>query len=394
MSQHASEPSATRNYRALIVRLGVWVCRFVCGGLFIFSGFVKAIDPWGTLFKIDEYLAAFGMPLPYALLRLIVFGLCAIEFIVGCFLLMGCFRKSCPVFAGLIMVFMLPLTLWIAIENPVADCGCFGDALIISNWLTFWKNVVLSAGIVFLIRYNLNGICLITPAFQWLAVVASGLFIVIIEMVGFFYQPLLDFRDYPVGNTLFAGNDGDDYHGIDVFDVDSGDDRNEEAMQPTGKELVVMIPKVALVSPATTWKLNSLYEWAQENDVKMIGVVSGSAEEIAEWEDLSMTDYPIYFADDTAIKEVVRGNPGIVYLENGKIIWKSTLSAIDVDDFLSPEVGGDASAFANDNPRILLNLSFIYLMVIAFLIFISFTPRMASMLMRGGLHARRGVRHH
>lgn len=376
------------------IRLITWAFRLICGGLFIFSGFVKAIDPWGTLFKIEEYLVAFGIPLPYALLRLGVFALCSVEFVVGCFLLLGCFRKSCPIFAALIMMCMLPLTLWIAIEDPVADCGCFGDALHVSNWFSFWKNVVLSGGIIWLIRYNLKCFCLITPAFQWLAVVASGVFIVIIELIGFFYQPLIDFRDYPVGSSLFATNEEDDYHGIDVFDLESGDDRNEEAENLQGKELVVMIPKVSMVSPATTWKLNSLYEWARENDVKMIGIVSGSQEEIEQWEDLSMASYPLYLADDTAIKEVVRGNPGIVYLDNGKIVWKSTLNSIDVDDFLDPNVSGDASTFARDNARFLRNCIFVYLIVMAFLVFISFTPRMAELLTRGGLASKRGIRRH
>lgn len=376
------------------IRIITWVMRIACGGLFIFSGFVKAIDPWGTLFKIEEYLAAFGFNLPYSILRLGVFGLCAVEFIVGCFLLLGCFRKSCPVFACLIMVFMLPLTLWVAIENPVADCGCFGDVWHISNWGTFWKNVALTAGIIWLLRYNLKGICLITPAFQWLAVVASGIFIVLIELVGFFYQPLLDFRDYPAGSVLFSNEDSEDEHGLDVFDLDTAEDMNNEALDPKGKELVVMIPKVSMVSPATTWKLNSLYEWSQENDVKMIGIVSGSSEEIAQWEDLSMAEYPIYLADDTAIKEVVRGNPGIVYLDKGKIIWKATLSSIDVDDFLDPEVSTDASAFGRDNAVFLRNCIFLYLIVMAFLVFISFTPRMARLLTRGGLASSRGVRHH
>lgn len=377
-----------------VVCILTWIIRLICGGLFIFSGFAKAIDPWGTLFKIEEYLAAFGVPLPFSLLRLGVFALCAVEFIVGCFLAMGCFRKSCPIFAALIMAFMLPLTLWIAMENPVADCGCFGDAVHLSNWATFWKNIFLSAGVVWLIRFNLSAICLITPPFQWLAVVASGIFIVLIELIGYFYQPLIDFRDYPEGSKLFATYDSDDFHGIDVFDVDTGDDMNHEASNPQEKELVVMIPKVSMVSPATTWKLNSLYDWSRDNDVKMIGVVSGSKEEIEEWKDLSMAVYLIYLADDSSIKEVVRGNPGIVYLDKGKIIWKSTLNAIDVDDFQSPEVTGDASTFRRDNSRSLRNISIIYLAVMAFLVFISFTPRMARLLTRGGLASKRGVRHH
>ncbi|MCH5229582.1 MAG: DoxX family membrane protein [Muribaculaceae bacterium] len=379
---------------SLTIRIITWSLRIICGGLFIFSGFVKAVDPWGTIFKVEDYLAAFGMAIPFALLRLFVFGLCAVEFIVGCFLFMGCFRKSCPVFAALIMVFMLPLTLWVAIENPVAECGCFGDALQISNWLTFWKNILLSVGIAWLVRYNLSGICMISPAFQWLAVVASGLFILIVELIGFIYQPLIDFRGYPIGSHLFADYEDENDEGLDVFDIDTADDKNDEALDPDGKELVVMIPKVSMVSPATTWKLNSLYEWAQDNDVKMIGVVSGSTEEIKEWEDLSMATYPLYLADDTAIKEVVRGNPGIVYLDHGKIEWKATLGSINIDDFLSPEVSGDASTFGRDNAQILLNCVLSYLIVIFFLIFISFTPRMAHLLVKGGLASKRGVKHH
>lgn len=371
-----------------------WICRLVCGGLFIYSGFVKGIDPWGTIFKVEEYLGAFGLPMPFVLTRLGVFGLCAIEFVVGSFLLMGCFRKSCPVFAGLIMVFMLPLSLWVAMENPVADCGCFGDAIKIPNWWTFIKNLILCLCIAWLIRFNIRSLCLVTPAFQWLAVVASGVFIVIIQLIGYYYQPLLDFRDYPAGSTLFATSEEDDYHGIDVFDIDSGDDMTEEAEAPDSKELVVMIPKVTMVSPATTWKLNSLYEWSLENGVKMIGVVSGSPEEISQWKDLSMASYPLYLADDSAIKEVVRGNPGVVYVDNGKIVWKSTLYAINIDDFLGDGVSRDASSFGTDNSRLLVNISFIYLIVMTFLVFISFTPRMARLLMKGGLASKRGVRHH
>ena len=392
----------TENSKSLRIKTLTWTLRIICGGLFIFSGFTKAVDPWGTIFKVSEYLAALDFDIPFSLVRLGVFFLCAFEFIVGCFLALGCFRKSCPVFAALIMCFMLPLSLWIAVMNPVSDCGCFGDAWHISNWATFIKNVVLSGGIVWLIFRNLVCPCLITPAFQWLAVLASGIFVLVIELIGYVYQPLIDFRDYPVGSYLFAdpyadlqeNNEEIDEKLIDVFDVKTGDDLTHEVFDRQGKELIVMIPKVSVVSPATTWKLNSLYEWSEENNVKMIGIVAGSPEEIDRWEDLSMASYPIYLADDTTIEEIVRGNPGIVYLDKGKIIWKSSLSAIDVDDFLSPEVGGDASAFGRDNTAILRNISLIYLIAIGFLVLISFTPKLAHLLIRGGFASKKGVRHH
>lgn len=427
----------------LWVKVITWVARIICGGLFIFSGFVKAIDPWGTIFKVSDYLGVLAIDIPFPLIRLGIFFLCAVEFIVGIFLFLGCFRKSCPYFAIILMLFFLPFSLWIAIENPVAECGCFGDALIISNWATFWKNILLTAGIVWLIFRNLTCICLITPAFQWLGVVSSGIFILVIELIGYYYQPLIDFRDYPIGTHLLAqydilDNEGDDYlflyekegkiqefdleslpgedsgwefigrkqkfnenksdkksdKGIHVFDVESGDDMTEDLASHKGKQLIVMIPEVSEVSPATTWKLNSLYEWSEANDIEMVGIVAGNIDDIDNWEDLSMASYPIYLEDDTAIKEAVRGNPGIIYLDNGVIIWKSSLSSIDVDDFLSPEVSGDASAFGRDNAEILRNIFLIYLIFIGFLVLISFTPRMAQFLINSGLASRRGVRHH
>lgn len=372
-----------------------WAVRFLVGGLFIFSGFVKAVDPWGTLFKIEEYLGAFGFALPFMLTRLIVFALCSVEFVVGVFVMIGCYRRTSPLFAGLIMMFMLPLSLWIAVEDPVADCGCFGDALHVSNWFTFWKNIVIVAGIAWLIRFNKIAICLITPAFQWLAVVFSGVFIVLIELIGFFYQPLIDFRDFPVGSTLFAT---DEDEGLDVFDPETADDLTEEAGRPEGEELIVMIPKVSMVSPATTWKLNTLYEWASDHDVKMIGIVSGSDQEIKEWEDLSMASYPVYLADDSVIKAIVRGNPGVVFLKDGKILWKSTLTAIDPDNIEEnmeyPEgISNDTSQqLRPDMDNILERSSGIYLISMAFLVLISFTPRLARLMTRSGLASKRGIR--
>lgn len=419
-----------------------WTLRILCGGLFVFSGFVKAIDPWGTIFKFEEYLGALGFDVPFAIMVLGVFFLSALEFVVGLFLLTGCFRKSCPVVALVIMCVMLPLTLWISIENPVSDCGCFGDAWHLSNWASFIKNVFLTAGILWLVFHNLQGICLITPAFQWLAVLSSGIFILVLELIGYYQQPLLDFRDYPVGSNLFAVEeepnqhqdyifryekdgvvkdftindeipdesdgwkfierlesggdiaDGVEEKGLQVFYRDNMEDANDEAILEKGEELVILIPKVSMVSPATTWKLNELYDWAKAHDVKMVGIVSGSPEEIDNWEDLSMASYPIFVADDTSIKEAVRGNPGIIFLEDGKIKWKTNISVFDVDAFTSYKNSDVVASIEGNNARYLLNIIFVYLAFIAFLVFISFTPRMARILTAGGLASHRGVRHH
>lgn len=407
-----------------------WIVRIFVGCVFIFSGFVKAIDPWGTIYKFEDYLAVMSLDIWPNLVLVGAFALCAIEFLCGVFLVLGCFRRSVAILAALIMVGMLPLTLWIATTNPVAGCGCFGDAYVISNWATFWKNVVLSVGVVWLLVYNKRSHWVITPALQWLAFVASALFIVTVELFGYISQPLLDFRPYKVGMPLVEEGTSDsdapsfvyiyekdgvsreftiddelpdensgwvfiDRKQIDngphsilksahernlrIWSEDGEDDVTSEAVMHDGKELIIMMPDLNEVSPATTWKLNSLYEWSGKNDVKMIAVVSGSEEEIAEWEDLSMADYPIYTADDTQIKSVVRGNPGVVYLIDGIVEWKTTLNAINIDDFLSPDTSHDASSFSLDNPRILRNITYVYLTIMSVLIILSFVPYLRNM---------------
>lgn len=416
------------------IEIITWIIRLVAGSVFMFSGFAKAIDPYGTLYKVDAYLASMSLDIWPNLELVGVFALCAAEFLVGVFILTGCFRRSTAIIAAIIMAFMLPLTLWIAVSDPVDDCGCFGDALLISNWATFWKNVVLTAAIAWLVVYNKKCHWLVTPALQWIAFVATSIFIVIIELFGYISQPLIDFRPYKQGEPIidfenqalveepqfifiyekdgirkeFRDTDvlpeesegwefvdrkelphqqpkastAENGKSLRIWDKTGEEDVTEEAIDEKGMELLVMMPNLKEVSPATTWKLNSLYEWSIKNNVFMAAVVSGTPDEIDEWEDLSMASYPIFTADDTQIKEVVRGNPAVVYLVHGKIEWKSSLAAINIDDFLSPGTSSDAMTFGTDNMRILRNCLYTYLTIMAVLVFLSFTPAMKNFYLR------------
>lgn len=441
---HAIRASDRKELAILAV---TWLMRIFIGALFIFSGFTKAIDVWGTVYKFNEYFSVWGYEIWDSLNLVGVFVLCLAEFLTGFCLLFGCFRRTAPVLAVLIMAFMLPLTLWLAIKNPVSDCGCFGDALKLTNWQTFYKNVVITVGAVWLLIFNRRCINLINPYLQWFAVLATSIYLLAIAWIGYTYQPLIDFRPYKVGTELVESDDTaeideDDYlrfvyerdgqrHEFTIDDElpDEEDgwtfveryyalpeDQEAKVVQPdfgkshlknlrlfsedgkedltdqvigNGRQLILMIPKLSEISAAKTWKINSFYKWCEANDIEMIATVGGNPYEIETWKDISLAEYPIYTSDDTSIEEVVRGNPGIIYIEDGIIKWKSSLKAIDIDDFQEEEYTNDPMSFARDNSRILTNLTWIFLAIVVFLIFLSFSP---SLLMKVLRHDNKNAR--
>ena len=187
---------------AKIEKFLIEFARVIVGTTFLFSGFVKAIDPLGFAYKIEDYLVElqltefFPLALPMAIFMVVA------EFSLGVALLLGIYRKWTVRFIGLFMVFFTPLTLWIAITNPVEDCGCFGDALIISNWATFYKNLVLLAGTILLLLQWRR----ITPLFSRRLAPAAVLFTLVF---GLFFSlwnvvrlPVMDFRPYHIGANI------------------------------------------------------------------------------------------------------------------------------------------------------------------------------------------------
>lgn len=398
-----------------------WLCRLLVGATFIFSGMAKADDPWGSLYKVMDYIGVMHLDWVSPSLALAgVFLLFVLEFMTGVFLVTGSFRRFSPVMVLLFMIFMLPLTLWIAIANPVADCGCFGDAWIISNWATFWKNVGITLCGLWLLKTNRRVHWLVTPALQWILFLISASYISFIGFVGYAHQPPVDFREYKTGTPLVTPDASDDAHFVFIYekagvkrefaetdalpDEESGwkfvDRRQTDTAiapvqralrlwSPDGsedvtadvagsegdKQMVLLIPSMKEVSIATTWKINELWQWASEHDIDFIAVAPVSQEDIEEWKDISMAEYPIYTSEDTSIKEVARGNPAVVYTENGNIVWKSTLCALPSDEKLQSTTNADM--LFTPSLRWLESMSVIYLCIIAMLVMCSLLPKSA-----------------
>ena len=365
-------------------RLLTVLMRLTVGGVFVFSGFTKGVDPWGTCYKITDYLNALGLERWASAALFIAAAVAALEFMLGIAIVVGAYRRSSPWIALLLLLVMTPLTLWLAITGAVPDCGCFGDALHLSNWATFGKNLLLLLGVVYLIFFNTSVRGIFGPAVHWMVMAAAFAFIMAVAYYGYFTQPLIDYRPYPVGTRLISqGNiDDDDSEGEDdfifiyskngeehEFTIDSLPDEEDgweyvtryHAKRPQGKVIVqdgtrhnniaimdedgddvtldvlggsrrlvlLMFPDLPDVGVASSFALNELTDAALVTDAQVIGLTPASSDEIDRWKDLSMASYPIYNMDDSELKSLARGNPAVVYVEDGVIRWKRTLSSLD-----------------------------------------------------------------
>ncbi len=179
--------------------------RLAIGVVFVFSGFVKVVDPLGVQYKFIDYFLAMGLDFlqPTAL----VFGLLlsVAELMIGISLLFNLRPKIGAWGSLLFMSIFLPLTLWIAIANPVHDCGCFGDALVISNWATFWKNVVLMFMTVIIFFKRRDFKPTLPSSVQWLSLFVMAGVSVWIGVFSIKHLPVVDFRPYRIGENIKEG---------------------------------------------------------------------------------------------------------------------------------------------------------------------------------------------
>lgn len=355
--------------------------RLTVGGVFVFSGFTKAIDPWGTCYKITDYLLALGMERWDNMALFVAVALATLEFMLGIFIVVGAYRRSAPIQALILLLFMTPLTLWLAVTGAVPDCGCFGDALHLSNWATFGKNVLLLLGVIYLLCFNRSLRGIYGPAVHWMVAAVSFATVMAIAYFGYFKQPLIDYRPYPEGTRLISAasadtdeseddfvfiyskdgeeheftidslpdeadgweyvtryharrpqgkvivQDGSHKNSIAILDLD-GNDITIDVLGDNRRTVLLLFPDLPQVGVVNSYDLNELTDAALVAGASVIGLTPATAQQIVAWKDLSMASYPIYNMDDSELKMLARGNPAVVYIEDGIIMWKRTLSAI------------------------------------------------------------------
>ncbi|MEE1337681.1 MAG: DoxX family protein [Muribaculaceae bacterium] len=362
----------------------VLVFRLVIGVVFVFSGFVKAIDPWGVLYKLEEYTAAMGLDWLSPFLLFGAFAISIVEFCLGVCLLVGAYRRVSVWLSMVLMVVMTVLTGWLAMSDAVTDCGCFGDVIVMSNTATFVKNIVLLAMVAYLMRYNVRLFNTFGHDVHWLVVVISAGFALSVASYGYFYQPMLDFRPYKVGVPLIGEDkmvddsefvfvyeqngekreftidnlpaeddstwqfverrelklhsEDDDAMGLSITDGD--EDVTADVLSADGDKLIFVYSQMNDIGISYTYLINILDDFARKVGADVLGVADASPEEIENWKDVSMATYPIYTSDGTSLKMLARGNPAVVYVKEGKVVWKRTLQSIDAATVESSISGG------------------------------------------------------
>ena len=353
-------------------KISVEIFRVLLGFLFIFSGFVKAVDPLGSAYKFQEYFIAFGMPFMEPLTLPASFILSAFEFSLGVCILLGAYRKVTSFFTLAFMLVMTFLTLYSAITNPVTDCGCFGDALILTNWETFFKNIFLLAGAIVIFIWNKYITPVFTPKTTWLGVLYSYIFIFGISFYCYLNLPILDFRPYKIGanipqlmeipegaphdqykKTYIYEKDGvkkeytiDNYPANDsswVF-VDAetklvkkgyvppihdftittlyGSDITDIVLADTSYTFLLISPKFEKANDTDVDKINEIFDYSQIFDYQFYSLTASGTEEIFEWIEDVGADYPVCTTDETTLKTIIRSNPGLLLLKSGTVINK------------------------------------------------------------------------
>ena len=180
------------------------ICRIIVGLVFAFSGFVKAVDPWGTALKVNEYLSIYGIEQLQPLSMIFSIWLCGAELMMGLMLTFKVRTRLISIFALASMTFFTVLTFLSATWIPVEDCGCFGDALKLTPWETFLKNLIILPMVV-VVWYRHRGQRILD--FRRWEIAATVMFCMIAMGVGtycYFNLPLIDFLPYDEGSNIYA----------------------------------------------------------------------------------------------------------------------------------------------------------------------------------------------
>ena len=355
------------------------VSRWVVGLVFLFSSFVKGVDPMGTMFKVQDYMSnweLFGMSFTWAypLAGTLAVALICAEFLVGVMLVFNAFRIFSAWLLALMMAFFTVTTFIDATTNLVDDCGCFGDAIKLTNWQTFWKNIALDVPTVWIVltRWMRRKRRFERDSIVFIGALAVMLVFCIYNIK---HEPVIDFRPWKVGNQMVDMEQGStpqsyvtykniqtgeimemesaklmDYMadtawantwewtssrvempeikapGFSMFDME-GSDRALELITAEDGLVIVTIHHLEKIDAEDVEEIKTARTLAGENGKEIVLLTSALPEDILIWMyENGIEDMDFYFADATAIETMMRGNPGFMYVENATVVDKGRVA--------------------------------------------------------------------
>jgi len=345
----------------------ITLSRVILGLVFMYSGFVKGVDPLGTQYRIIDYFIAFGTEWAFPLALPLSIVLNAAEFIIGVLLLFNVRIKLTSWLVVLMMAIFTIVTLNDALYSPVPDCGCFGDALILSNWQTFYKNLIIDALllIVFLSRNRIPNWFSFKAEWSILSVAVIGF--VFFEVYNIRHLPVIDFRDWKIGNKMVNENPlplvyfltyknteteevkeyvSPDYPYNDSVWMSKWEFVSQRVVDPnpqmhdlriedeTGNDFTVdyienpdyqLLFVIYDISGSKNNKNDLVLDFSQkcnEQGISFIAITSSLPEKVEKYKQENNFDFEFYYADDITLMAMVRSNPGLVLLKDGVVMDK------------------------------------------------------------------------
>ncbi len=344
------------------------ISRILAGLVFIFSGFVKGDDPLGFAYKLEDYFIAYHWDFLIPFTIFFAIAICTLEFSIGIMLLFNLRIKLTAWLLLFMMTFFTCLTFYDALYSPVPDCGCFGTAIILTNWQTFYKNLILIVLAVFVFLYRNRFSWYLKPDMQWVtAFVFAGLFA---AFSGYCYMhlPLIDFTEWKPGNKLYSDNplpvnyyvtykekktgetkeylspnypfndslwmeqrvfvsqrveDPNKHYGKTLVITDTAQNSvTESIIRNPGYQLVVNSYDLKTADIDAFKKIDEFGRLAAIKNVPTAVLVSAQASEIAGFSRANKLKLDFYLADDILLKTMVRSNPGMMLLKEGVVIHK------------------------------------------------------------------------
>jgi len=316
------------------MKLLVQLSRIFVGAMFIFSGFVKLVDPIGSQFKFEEYFSQSVLDMEYLVPYALAFSIVLIlaEIMLGVVLLLG-YKAKATLWSllGITTVFLF-LTWYSAYYNKVTDCGCFGDAIKLTPWETFYKNIVLIV-LILLMLFKVKDIKNIFPTKVSQAITLLSFFsFLYITYHVLLHLPIIDFRAYAVGNNIQEGmkykDDGEIPKIHDFYLEDAQSDLAPEILEKE-KVLLVIVYDLQKADVNGFKSIKEITEKAIKEGYTVYGASASFTDELILAKEKYSLPFDFLFCDGTTLKTMVRANPGLMMLNKGTITGKWNWSDID-----------------------------------------------------------------